>query len=431
MDVISTIAQLVIVLSGLIILHEIGHYIGARLFKLDVDEFGIGIPPLLLRLWRRKGHIRIGNTRVEIPAGIKMLQDIEISNWLDAKVRRNEDGNYILLQHRIINPAIENPTAKFKPTEDGSIQIVGEVTETNLGMLFTLNWLPLGGFVKIRGEGDTSIPEGLAAANPWKRLVVYSFGPLMNLLLGIVLFAVIGTQIGIDDYSKVLIVHVTPNTPAEEAGLLVGDIIKDFNGIPIDSIEKLQKLVIENKGQEITLSYLRAGEVQTVTLVPRVNHPVSEGAMGVGLSHPPKKANLLQAIPWGTQMVYDHTKYLLTIPAQILRGSNSEEARLVGYKGMYDMFSYVQNVETAPDIPKYINTIYFITTISLSLGILNLLPIPALDGGRIMFALPEIVIRRKIPIEIQNLVNMISFTVMILLFIYINILDFVKPIQLP
>jgi regulator of sigma E protease len=360
-----------------------------------------------------------------------MLQDIEISNWLDAKVKRQADGSTMLLNYRVIDPTIENPTHKIQPNEDESIQIVGEVTETNPGMLFTINWLPLGGFVKIRGEGDTSIPEGLAAANPWKRLVVYAFGPMMNLLLGVILFAVIGSKIGIDDYSQVLIVHVSSNSPAEAAGLKMGDIIKDFNGKSIDSIEKLQEYVEEKKGEEIQLGFLREGETQVVTLTPRINHPANEGSMGVGLSHPLKKATLVQAIPWGFQMVYNQTRFLLTIPAQLFKGDSAEDARLVGYKGMYDMYAYIQDIEIAPDIPKYINTISFIITITLSLGILNLLPIPALDGGRILFALPEIIIRRKIPIEIQNLVNMISFTVMILLFIYINILDFVKPIQLP
>jgi len=431
MSVLSTVVQLIIVISGLIILHEIGHFIGARLFKLDVDEFGIGIPPQLLRYWRRKGHLQIGNSRIEVPAGIKALKDIDVGTWVDTRIKVQEDGTKLLQQLQVIDPPVDDTHLKEKISDDGSIHIVGEVTESKLGMIFTINMLPLGGFVKIRGEGDTSIPDGLAAANPWKRLVVYSFGPLMNLLLGVILYSVIGTQIGIEDYSQVLIVHISENSPAEAAGVQFGDIVHEFDGIPIDSIEKLQDLVSAKKGEDSTLILLRCGEIIETHLVPREIYPPNDGSMGVGLAYPIVPATYLEAIPWGIRTTYNHAKELLTLPAQIIKGSNTEEARLVGYKGMYDIYTYVQNIEIAPDIPKSINTIYFITTITISLGLLNLMPIPALDGGRILFTLPEILIRRKIPIGVQNLVNMISFSIMILFFIYINILDFVKPLQLP
>jgi regulator of sigma E protease len=253
----------------------------------------------------------------------------------------------------------------------------------------------------------------------------------MNLLLGVILYAVIGTQIGIEDYSQVLIVHVSANSPAEAAGLLIGDIIIEFNGESIDSIKKLQDLVSAKKGEDAQLSYLRSGDIIETHLVPRETPPPNEGSMGVGLAYPIVPATMLDAIPWGISTTYSHAKELLTLPAKIIKGGNTEEARLVGYKGMYDIYTYVQNIEIAPDIPKNINTIYFITTITISLGLLNLMPIPALDGGRILFALPEILIRRKIPIGVQNFVNMISFTIMIMFFIYINILDFIKPLQLP
>jgi regulator of sigma E protease len=98
---------------------------------------------------------------------------------------------------------------------------------------------------------------------------------------------------------------------------------------------------------------------------------------------------------------------------------------------MYDIYQNVQEREIIPGVPQSFNVIWFFTTITISLGILNLLPIPALDGGRILFALPEIILRRRIPMEIQNVVNFISFTLMILLFFYINYLDFVNPVQLP
>ena len=123
---------------------------------------------------------------------------------------------------------------------------------------------------------------------------------------------------------------------------------------------------------------------------------------------------------------------ILTIPSEIIKGALSPElARPVGYKGMYDMYEYVREENPIPDASVNVNVISFFAMISVSLGIFNLLPIPALDGGRILFALPEIIIRRRIPMEWQNAVNFFFFMGLILLFVYINILDFTNPIQLP
>jgi regulator of sigma E protease len=432
MSTFLTIAQLVVAISALIILHEIGHYIGARLFKLDVVEFGIGIPPQMLRFWRRKGTMKIGSTRILIPAGIKALQDLEMSLWAEAIIKKRDGEVYELCKLRLLDPKIENLIEKFEPTSDGRIKIQGELSEVNAGMLFTLNWLPLGGFVNIKGEGDTSIPEGLAASNPWKRVVVYAFGPLMNLLLGVVLYTVIISKLGIADPIQVLVVQVDPNSPAEVAGIQVGDLIKDIDGIPIDSMDTLHNAIYDNLGQEIEVTYLRDDQESIVNLVPRSNPPEGEGAIGIIMGNPTMPINWFEAFPWGVASTFNHAVALLTLPSQVIKGAvTPEEARPVGYKGMYDIYQNVQASELIPGAPQSLNTIWFFTIITISLGVLNLLPIPALDGGRILFVLPEIIFRKRIPIGIQNLVNMISFTIMILLFFYINYLDFANPVQLP
>jgi regulator of sigma E protease len=166
--------------------------------------------------------------------------------------------------------------------------------------------------------------------------------------------------------------------------------------------------------------------------VPRENPPAGEGAIGITMGNPTIPINWIQALPLGVAATYDHAIALATLPADVIRGTIApEEARPVGYKGMYDIYQNVRERELVPGAPESFNIIYFFTTITISLGVLNLLPIPALDGGRILFTLPEIIFRRRIPIGVQNLVNMIGFLVMIGLFFYINYLDFAQPIQLP
>jgi regulator of sigma E protease len=98
---------------------------------------------------------------------------------------------------------------------------------------------------------------------------------------------------------------------------------------------------------------------------------------------------------------------------------------------MFDLYSYVRESAPVPGIPPIVDVMSFFSTISISLGLMNLLPIPALDGGRIAFALPEIIIRRRIPARFEVWVNLISFALLILLMIYINLQDFIHPIPLP
>jgi regulator of sigma E protease len=432
MSALNTIVQLVLVLSALIILHEIGHYLGARLFKLDVEEFGIGIPPLMLRLWRQKSRLKIGTTWVKVPAGTRLLQDLEKSTWVEADTQRTAEGEYILRQLKVLDRKQDDLTPKSTPTGEAQFSLRGDLTAVKLGTLFTLNWLPLGGFVKIKGEGDTSVPDGLARANPWKRLVVYFFGPMMNLLLGIALYALMVSQIGMADFSKVLVLDIAKGSPAEGAGLQVGDLLLDINGTLVDGMNTIHEVIKANLGQEIEITFERQEKIQSVNLVPRPKPPEGEGAIGIVMGNPTVPISWFEALPMGVVSTANHSIALVTLPAQVVRGAISPaEARPVGYKGMYDIYQNVQEQELVPGAPQSLNTIWFFTTITISLGILNLLPIPALDGGRILFILPEIIFRRRIPIEIQNLVNMISFTIMILLFFYINYLDFVNPVQLP
>jgi regulator of sigma E protease len=100
---------------------------------------------------------------------------------------------------------------------------------------------------------------------------------------------------------------------------------------------------------------------------------------------------------------------------------------------MYDIYTQVREADAAPqgNLPPGVNTLAFFASISVSLGILNLLPVPALDGGRILFTLPEIIFRRRIPPAYENAVNLIGLALLLMLIVYINIQDFINPLVIP
>lgn len=348
------LAQFILALVTLIIIHEFGHFIAARFFKIPVEEFGIGFPPRITTLFESRGT------------------------------------------------------------------------------KFTLNWIPLGGFVRPRGENDPSVPDGLAAANPWVRLAVLAAGPLMNLLVGVLLYAIVFARVGAPDTTKVEVLQVAPSSPALQAGLNTGDIIVSIDGQKIDSMNTLYSIINNNLEKPVSLTYLHDGQTRQTTLTPRSNPPAGQGAIGILMGNPTRQVSLLESVPLGGKATFQLMSGLLSLPIQMIRGTvPSSEGRLIGFKGMFDIYQEVRTGQASPGLPAYISVLLFFTQITVSLGILNLFPFPALDGGRIMFTLPEIIIRRRIPAQYENLINLVGFGLLLLLMIYINLQDFITPVSLP
>ena len=298
------------------------------------------------------------------------------------------------------------------------------------GTIFSLNWIPLGGFVRPKGENDPEIEGGLAAASPLLRLAVFAAGPLMNLLAGCVLYAIIIARVGIPDTTHLKIISVNENSPAERAGLQTGDIITHINAETIDSPQLLRTTIGSNTGEETQLTYQRGDGIWETTLIPRLDPPPGQGALGITYGHPrlPQPVAPLLALGLGGLAAYQQVELIVTLPARVIAGAIApEDARLLGYKGMFDLYQTVRETDAVSDTPSGINTMAFFAYISISLALLNLLPIPALDGGRILFILPELILRRRLPPKYENAINLVSFVFLLLVVIYVNVSDFVSP----
>lgn len=354
------------VFAGLVLIHEFGHFLAARLLKVEVEEFGVGLPPRALTLFRWKG------------------------------------------------------------------------TD------FTLNWLPLGGFVRPKGENDPNIPGGLAASSPWVRLGVLFAGPLMNLLAGVLVNSMLFMQVGIPDMKQVMLYEVVADSPAAQAGLQAEDFILAVDGEPVGGEEQFRASIRSHLDQPMHISVQRGDERLEVTAMPLSSRTAEQGSLGI-LPGPPlvPATSFFQTIPYGATYTYNQVIQILSFPAKMLRGSLSpEEGRFVGLKGIYDLFGQAvsRDVESreqaaaappdaAPVTPTNF-TLQIIASLTLTLGIFNLLPFPALDGGRIIFVLPELILRRRMPHEFENWVHATGFALLILFMLYINAMDFINPIQI-
>lgn len=303
------------------------------------------------------------------------------------------------------------------------------------GTAFTINALPFGAFVKPKGEIDQSELGGMANASALKKLSVYFGGPLMNILLGLVLLVILFYQLGAPDTTKINIIAVAPESPAFQAGLLSSDQIIAINSNPIDRIETMQNIITANLGKSVSISILRKDIQITLNATPRLHPPENQGALGVTLGNPYNKISIFQAVPQALSTAYDQMRGFVLLPARLIQGSmNKDESRVVGIKGIFDMYSAAGEMDatstnsTVPQAPVF--RLYFIATISIALGLTNLLPIPALDGGRIILVLPELILRKRIPQKVENFLISFSFMLLILLMIFITYQDFTNPIKL-
>ena len=356
-----TILIFIFAFGGMVIIHEFGHFIVARLCRIEVEEFGIGLPT---------------------PGAITLFV------WQ--------------------------------------------------GTRFTLNWLPLGGFVRPKGENDPTIEGGLAAASPWKRLAVLVAGPSMNLLTAVLIYGIVFSRAGVPDPHRVLVASVFKESPAEQAGFQSGDIFISGNDKPIDDFDALGTIVDANENKPVVFLVDRDGKQIELTATPKMNRKEKDVMIGVGLSNPLMPAtSFIQALGVGTRATFNGARMLISLPAQLIRGSlPAEQARLVGLKGIYDIMeqSVANDVEASqtPSSPtsnpfEGMGTLLIIASLSISLGVFNLFPFPALDGGRIIFVLPELIFRRRVSPQLENLVHGLGMAVLLLFMVYINVMDFINP----
>jgi regulator of sigma E protease len=475
-ETILTWVIFILAFGGMVLIHEFGHYIVARWAKIEVEEFGVGLPtPGALTLWTNKGYLLLDDGgRIEIPYNFNLpvhwneLIDrqakITVDRVHDRLVMRSLEVDGIDEPRRYSNSRLEsrdiyvdqngNVAPSRGPADQassrrvikvgkkrGEMELYDVVTEVHPGTRFTFNWLPLGGFVRPKGENDPNVPGGFAAAGPWQRLAVLFAGPLMNLLTAVLIYSLIFNRVGVPDASRVLVSSVTEGSPAAQAGFQAGDIFVSGNGQPIRSYDELRVIVDANENNPVVFVVDRKGENVELTATPRLSEEANRIMIGVGLGVPFKApSSPLETVKLGAQYTYFSVRTLVALPAQMIRGTlNSEQSRLVGLKGIYDILQQtvshdVEASTTAPasadPIDQPVRTLELIASLSISLGLFNLFPFPALDGGRIIFVLPELIFRKRVSPRLENFVHLTGMAFLLLLMIYINVMDFVNPINI-
>ncbi|NLT28784.1 MAG: RIP metalloprotease RseP [Dehalococcoidales bacterium] len=287
---------------------------------------------------------------------------------------------------------------------------------------YSLNWVPLGGFTKMAGEEDPNIERSLASKSIGKRLLVLSAGSIMNFILPFLLLTM-AFMIPHDIVTgNVSVVEVVADSPAETAGIQAGDKILEINDKSINNTADISRYIQMNLGNEISILLERSdGSKDTVTVVPRWNPPAGDGSVGFSIRTDNAAIEKRSYNPWvafqkGATEAFE-TMVLFKNGILSMFIGTSTTADLVGPVGIAQITGQVAQAGISPLLEW---TAFF----SLNLAIINLLPLPALDGGRIIFVLLEWIRRgKKVAPETEGKIHFLGFALLIMLMVAITFQD--------
>jgi len=340
-------------LVGLIVIHELGHFLVALAFKMPVEEFGLGLPPRL-------------------------------ASWK-----------------------------------------IGSV-------LFSLNLLPFGAFVRIQGEEKSG--EGFSLFPAWQQALVFVAGVAANWLAAVVLFSLVagvwGLPYAVSDQvvasqARLQVIGVASGTPAEEAGLEAGDWLLGMGTAEemraVNHLQDFTDFIDQHRGEEVLLQVERPAGETTVSLIPRESSPPGEGAIGISFARVAvENYSWWQAPAAGFLVTVNQTVAiplsLATVVSQWFRHQPAPGVELVGPIGLGQMISQTLQLGWG-----YL--LQFVAIIAVYLSLFNILPLPALDGGKLAFLAIEGIRRRPISSKVKENLSGAFFAFFILLMILITLKD--------
>ena len=396
----------ILILGMLIFVHELGHFVVARRNGVKAPEFGFGFPPRIVGFQFLR--------EIPEPGKKKKL----FSKW--RIIWGSKDGD-----------------------DQNEINDLTEVHEKKLqgGTVYSLNWFPLGGFVRIKGEdgGNKKDVDSFASKSAWKRIKILAAGVAMNFMFAWFLLSIafiIGApeeanpdSVNINYKSKIQISGIITDSPASTMGLKVGDEISKIQKNPagekitLKNVKDVQEYIKANKGKEMILEVLRGKDRVSLRGTPRVNTPEGQGSLGIALSETILvKYSWPEAIWKGLLAVWDMTVMIfvgLFGLIKMLFSGQGGSADVAGPVGIAILTREVANLGLV-----YI--IQFAAILSINLRIANIMPIPTLDGGRILFVLIEKIKGSPVSLKVEQTFHTVFFALLMLLMLLVTYKDIVK-----
>ncbi len=415
MDIALTVFWGIVVLLVLVVVHEAGHFIAARAFHVRVTEFMIGLPgPNIGFKWR---GTKFGVTAVPLGGYNRITgmeagpEDPNLGRVLAYVYRQGAaDAEHVALGCGLSADEAEDALAVLD--EWGSINAPGRDNKTDKYAAPETGGFSLGQPREVPDEKallDSERAQTYRGLKLWQRLVVLFAGPLMNVALAVVLLLVLFCGVGVS-VASTTISGVTANGPAAAAGMQAGDTIVELDGAKIDDWAGLtEKLSSLSAGSEVQLAYERGG-VREETSVALADNGQGKAQLGVMAGTSQKRVGPVEAL----QASWDYLVLTVGSYASLFNPATagetlSQSSSVVGIAAVTK-----QAADTS-----LVSLLYIIAIISMSLGIVNLVPLPPLDGGKIVVELVQKVIRREIGARVISTITTVVIIALLVLFVFL------------
>ena len=417
-SVLIAVGSLVPLLLILVVIHEFGHYATARAMGVKVLEFGVGFPPRAFGVYTGSTAVLVdGATRY---VGLSGPEDLGRGIKIKVSSAENEQGNLVARVIELSNkvakreegdePDEDHPGEEDLLKHEGKIRSVGDGSLVLADMLYSVNWAPIGGFVRLAGEANPNVPRSLAGKGTGTRFLVLIAGPLMNAILPLLTFTVLLMIPQDVAVGRLVIQEVGENTAASEAQVQAEDVVLQANGKDIENRLEFTREINLNGGSQMSMLVERDGQELLLHLRPRFDTESARWLVGVfprldDVTIVKRSQPIWEAIPNS----FVNTWEMLVLVKQALGGAFGEGSspEFSGPIGIAQVTGEITRENG------WIGWLGVGILLSINLAILNVLPIPMLDGGRIFFVVLEWARRgKKIPAHREGMVHLIGFALL-------------------
>ncbi len=414
----QTIVSFIVVLSILVFVHELGHFLFAKRAGILVREFAIGFGPVVLS--RRKGETLYAIRLLPLGGFVRMAGEdpeiVDISPETELFLDKTGDKVTDIWLKQPAHTKGELITGKMVKLDTEKELYVEIHDQSDNNIRYNLHREAFIHFDKSNEMQIAPFDRQFGSKTVSQKALTILAGPIFNIILTILLFAIYTSVTGIE--AKLPISEVTKSSPAEKAGLKPGDLIQSVNGHRVTTIDMLRVQLINSKGKPVPFVIKRGNSELNLSIAPMKKGDYYIIGTTFNENEMKRKATIGESISDGFRQTYNWSVVILDGFRKLVTGQISIKS-LGGPVQMGDLTGKAADAGL-------IALLKWTSLLSLNLGIFNLLPIPALDGSRFLFILVELVRGRPINPKNESLVHFVGFAMLMMLMLFVTYNDIVK-----
>ena len=409
----ETAIAFIVIFGSIVFFHELGHFIFAKRAGIMVREFAIGFGPKIFGM--TKGETLYTIRLLPLGGYVRMagedMDSIELQPGYRIGIHVNQDNE---IDQIVLNQNKQFPDMLFLEVEKSDLMKDMFIEGYDEEERFVRYTVARNAVILENGNKTIIAPydRQFGSKTVGQRSLAIFAGPLFNFILAFFIFVLLGLLQGIPTMEPV-ITKVLENSPAEKAGMQSGDLVTSINGQAITTWEELSETIRVSANQQVDFTVERDGQAYDLTITPAEVEIEKEkvGQIGVQYTSPVEK-NPIKAVAYGAEQTYEWTVRIFTVLGTLITGNFSIDD-LAGPVGIYQATDEVASFGI-------FSLMAWAAALSINLGIMNLLPLPALDGGRLLFFLFEALRGKPIDKQKEGMVHFVGIMLLMILMVVVT-----------